>query len=154
MPYMSLMSISSINELTGVDRRTIKRRLEDLKPIKEGRAFLYESREALPLLFLSKDEYDLSKERARLAFWQANKTELESEVLKGELIPADQVWQQWERMVSNFRAKMLSLPTKTGHLLLNIADFEEIEAILKNHVYEALKELSHESTEKVNSSGS
>lgn len=139
------MSVSAISDLTGVDRRTIKKRLEDLKPIKEKTAHLYETREALPLIFLSDDEYDLSKERARLAHHQANKTELESKVLKGDLIPANEVLARWEKMVSGFRAKILAMPTKTSHLLVNVKDYDEVESILKSHLYEALKELSHES---------
>ena len=142
------MSISAISDLSGVDRRTIKKRLEDLKPIKKGSSHLYETREALPLIFLSDDEYDLSKERARLAHHQANITQLESQVLKGELNPADEVLSQWEKMVSGFRAKMLAMPTKTSHLLVNVQEFDEVESILKSHIYEALKELSDEGTKE------
>lgn len=89
--------------------------------------------------------YDLDSERSRLTHHQANKTELEELVLKGDLIPADEVLNQWEKMVSSFRAKMLSMPTKTSHLLINVSEFDEVENILKTHVYEALKELSDES---------
>ncbi len=88
--------------------------------------------------------YDLELERSRLTHHQANKTELEEKVLKGDLIPADEVLSRWEKMVSSFRAKMLSIPTKTSHLLINVGEFDEVESILKTHVYEALKELSNE----------
>jgi len=92
----------------------------------------------------SNGDYELTEERARLAHHQANKTALEEEVLKGDLIPADEVFAKWEKMVSSFRAKMLAMPTKTSHLLINISDFGEAENILKTHIYEALKELSNE----------
>lgn len=92
--------------------------------------------------------YDIVEERARLAHHQANKTSLEEDVLKGDLIPAEEVLKSWEKMVSSFRAKMLSMPTKTSHLLVNVKEFDEVEVILKTHVYEALKELSNESTDE------
>ena len=88
------------------------------------------------------ESYDLEKERSRLTHHQANKTALEEDVLKGELIPSDVVKNEWSKMVSSMRAKMLSLPTKAAHKLLNIGDFEEIESIMKSHIYEALQELS------------
>ena len=88
--------------------------------------------------------YDLDSERSRLTHHQANKTELEELALKGDLIPAEDVLAKWEKMVSSFRAKMLSMPTKTSHLLLNVSEFDEVESILKTHIYEALKELSNE----------
>ncbi len=89
-------------------------------------------------------ETDLHTERTRLTKAQADKTELEASTLKGDLIPADEVLSRWEKMVSSFRAKMLSIPTKTSHLLINVGEFDEVESILKTHVYEALKELSNE----------
>lgn len=93
-------------------------------------------------------DFDLVEERARLAHFQANKTELEAEVLKGNLIHIDKVINEWEKLTSSFRAKMLSMPTKTSHLILNKDDFSEIEAILKTHIYEALTELSYETTKE------
>ncbi|MCP3850112.1 MAG: hypothetical protein GY694_07755 [Gammaproteobacteria bacterium] len=142
---MSLYSISALNELTGIDRRTIKKRLENLTPVIDGSSHKYETKQALPLLYGVDDgEYDLTEERARLAHHQANKTSLEEQVLKGDLIPAEEVLSKWEKMVSNFRAKMLAIPTKTSHLLINVGEFDEVESILKTQVYEALKELSNE----------
>ena len=92
--------------------------------------------------------FDLDAERSRLTHHQANKTALEEKTLKGELIPAEEVFSKWEKMVSGFRAKMLSMPTKTSHLLVNVQEFDEIESILKSHIYEALKELSNEGTDE------
>lgn len=93
-------------------------------------------------------EYDLVTERARLSHHQANKTALEENVLKGDLIPAEEVLSSWEKMVSSFRAKMLAMPTKTSHLLINVKEFDEVESILKTHIYEALSELSNERNQK------
>ena len=86
--------------------------------------------------------YDVDVERGRLTHHQANKTALEEEILKRKLIPADEVEAEWSKMVSSLRAKMLAIPTKTAHKLINVSDFEEVESVLKSYIYEALKELS------------
>ena len=62
---MSLESTNRLSELTGMDVRTIKRRLATLQPTVQGRAHTYESRDALPLLYGAQDSaaFDLNQER-------------------------------------------------------------------------------------------
>lgn len=86
--------------------------------------------------------HDYEAERARLTHHQANKTALEEEVLKGSLLKAELVDRVWGDMISAFRAKMLSLPTKTAAQLINESDIAVIESVLREQVYEALTELS------------
>ncbi len=52
----------------------------------------------------SDGEFDLTSERARLAHYQANKTSLEEDVLKGDLIPSEQVLELLKGVISNARA--------------------------------------------------
>lgn len=87
--------------------------------------------------------HDYEAERARLTHHQANKTELEAQMLKGKLIPAETVEQFQGGMVSAFRAKMLSLPTKTAGKVQNLIELAEIEEALRLEVYESLTELSN-----------
>ena len=91
--------------------------------------------------------FDLEKERSRLTHHQANKTALEEEVLKGNLLPSDEVIEVWGNYISSVRAKLLSMPTKLAHSLINCSDFEDVEAILKKGVFEALQELSEYNVE-------
>lgn len=84
---------------------------------------------------------DLTAERARLAKAQADKTELEVEQLHGRLIPADLVIATWQALIAAARARLLSLPTKTAHVVIAATELPEIEAAIKDQVYEALKEL-------------
>lgn len=86
--------------------------------------------------------YDYEIERARLTHHQANKAALEEKVLHGELIPTDEVIRVQGNMVSAFRARSLSIPTKAAHSLLGVTDLNEGKAILKQFVYEALDELA------------
>lgn len=85
---------------------------------------------------------DLQSERVRLTKANADKVELEVSILDGTLIPAETVENVQGNMVSAFRAKMLSLPTKTAGKVQNTTDLAEIEEALRLEVHEALTELS------------
>lgn len=87
-------------------------------------------------------DLDLGKERARLTYHQANIAELDEDVRRGELIPADVVERVWSDMVASFRAKVLSIPTKAAHQFVNLTNISEIQDALKEHHNEALLELS------------
>ena len=141
---MTMESISRLSDLSGKSRATVVRRLEALKPIRDGASLLYESREALPLIFEldRQSDLELSAERARLAHHQANKTSLEEASMREELIPAKDVQETWSNLISNARARLLALPSKSAHLVLAAETYLEAEDILKQQVYEALEELA------------
>lgn len=146
-----LINIDTIADLTGSTRRTVLKRCQDLerRPGK-GREFLFESREALPVMFglstngttLFQDKNALDKERTRLASAQADKTELEVEVIKGNLIPTDMVKEAVGSMISAFRSRALSIPTKAANHVVMMADPVQVEELLRRYIYEALEELS------------
>jgi phage terminase Nu1 subunit (DNA packaging protein) len=85
---------------------------------------------------------DTHIERARLIRAQADKTELEVEALRGNLITIEAVEMDWLTMVMNCRAKLLSIPTKTAFQIQNLKQTHEIEKFLKRTIYEALTELA------------
>lgn len=80
-------------------------------------------------------------ERARLTKAQANHEELKVKILEGEVIRADVVERVQGGMVSAFRARSLSIPTKAAPQLVGLEE-AEIEAQLTDYVHEALEELS------------
>ena len=148
-----LVNMDNLTNLTGITRRTIQKRLIDIIPVVEkGRGHWYESKEVLPILLglqkAGEDKKTLESERTRLASAQATKTELEVEVIKGNLIPADHVKEVVDTMLSSFRSKLLSLPTKAAHAVLPLADHAEAESVLRDYVYEALQELADYDSEK------
>jgi hypothetical protein len=105
-------SLNALEELTGFDRRTIKRRLSSLEPDKAGRAHLYQTVEALPLLYARDGSvYDTDKERARLLHHQANIAALDEKIKEKSLIPYDVVVDRWQMILANFRAKALGMPS-------------------------------------------
>ena len=90
------------------------------------------------------DEFDGIKEKSRLLHHQANLAELEVEVKKGNLIPAEKVRERWAEMITAFRAKMLAIPTRTASAAVG-KDIVEIESLVRKLVNEALDELNRHS---------
>ena len=85
---------------------------------------------------------DLASEKTRLTRAQAEKTEIETEKLKGELVSLADAERGWSALVGAFRAKMLTLPPRASLVVLNKKE-REVERILTDMVYEALAELSN-----------
>jgi phage terminase Nu1 subunit (DNA packaging protein) len=143
---VSLESTNRLSELTGMDVRTIKRRLATLQPTVQGRAHTYESRDALPLLYGAQDSaaFDLNQERARLAHHQANNESLREAQLRGDLLPRGLVIQTWQAIIAAARSRLLALPTKAAHQLLAAKSLSEAEDVVRGYVYEALAELARD----------
>jgi phage terminase Nu1 subunit (DNA packaging protein) len=135
-------------ELTGIEYRTVARALKPLVPTPgKQRALLYESRDALPLLYgevkgKHKNDLELQQERARLARAQANVTEIQEAELRGQVVRAEVAIAHWQNLVSISRAKLLSMPAKIAHLVLGAATIGEAETIVRNEVEAALNELA------------
>ena len=85
---------------------------------------------------------DIAEEKTKLTAAQARKAELEADQLEGSLIPAELVQDTWVNLISNARAKMLSLPSRLAHLLITIDSYTEAEKLLKENINEALQELA------------
>ena len=83
---------------------------------------------------------DLQYEKTRLTKAQADKTELEAQLVKRELLRAENVAQVWQSQIIAFRSRILSLPTKLSPDILQAQDLTEAKAILENALHEALKE--------------
>lgn len=144
---MSQIGFQELVELTGFTYPTVKKRCASLIKTKlEGsKKELVNSSEALPLVYEvgggAKRTYE--DEKIKLTAAQAEKTELEVEVMKGSLVPREQIDMFLSVMLSSFRARMLSLPTKAAHALIGVMDINEVEEILKEYVNEGLSELSN-----------
>lgn len=146
-----MQSISELSILTGIDRRRITRLLADL-PSERGRkgARLYESTDALPMLYLApgeNDTYDLTQERARLAHHQANKAALEEEVFRGEYVRSEEVTELVGSEYAKVRARLLAIPTRLAPQLLGLECNREAHALVMAAVEDALAELSADEAE-------
>jgi hypothetical protein len=85
----------------------------------------------------------LTVERERLTKAQADMAEIALKELDGKLVKVDDVKTQWTGIVRDIRSKLLALPSKVV-TLLPITDKEKAYKIIKERVYEALKELAGE----------
>lgn len=90
----------------------------------------------------SGDDDMLKAEKIRLTRAQADKVELELSVRQGELVEVASAEREWSNLVAAFRARMLTLPPKAAAQVVGVEQITEIEALLRDFVYEALLELS------------
>ena len=85
---------------------------------------------------------DYATHRARLTKAKADMAEMEREQMSNSLIPAEDVADAWEAMVSNMRAKILSIPTKVAASVFAANDVSDAKNILKEQINEGLAELA------------
>lgn len=85
---------------------------------------------------------DYRAEKARLIKAQADKAEMEAEQLRGRLLDAEIVEQEWGKVLSNLRQALLAIPSKIAQAVSNAKDAAEAEEIIRAQIYEALNELS------------
>lgn len=151
-----LVNKQELSEIIGYSPRTLTEWQKNGMPIKvdsgRGASNQYDTESVIrwfvdrEISKLTIDEngrvHDYEAERARLTHHQANKTQLEEDVLRGTLIPGDVVMSVQGDMVSSFRAKMLAIPTKAAHAVIGLDDMSEAQDILKQFIYEALTELA------------
>ena len=90
----------------------------------------------------SKSNSDINNERARLVHHQANLAALEEETRRSKLIPADEINSEWAEMTSIMRAKITTIPEQVAAVGCGITDYNEMEALVKDLVHEALDELA------------
>ena len=91
---------------------------------------------------------DLGQERAKLTKLQAEKTTIELEQTRGNLIPFELVVETWQGHIANARAKLLGLPPKAAAQIEGAESYAEIEGILKDVINEALDELAGDGVPK------
>jgi phage terminase Nu1 subunit (DNA packaging protein) len=150
-PDLSALSISALYELTGRERRWIKKRLADrgvaqLK--RDGRTILYPAREALDAIY-DREGIDPATEQARLHQARRELAELELAEKRRELLPADQVETTWTRFASTVRAKLLAVPAKTAEELAAATEARECHAVVEAAIHEALEALADTRVEPV-----
>jgi len=143
---MTMVSITELVALTGVTNVTARKRCANVKSQhREGttKTVEFESIPALRAIFeLDKgNDTTLEEEKIKLTSAQAEKVNLEVEVLKGNLIPADEIEEFLTRTFGAFKARCLSIPTKAAPSVIGVIEVLEVEEIIKEYIHEALAEL-------------
>ncbi len=96
-----------------------------VKPRKRtGRVALYYLADliALRLERVDRGEAELSRERARLAKLQTDKVQIELDILRGELVPADEILAAWEPIAGATRTKVLGIKSKAKTAMPELND--------------------------------
>ena len=88
------------------------------------------------------EKRDLAMERTRLTRLQADRVELETAILRAELIPADVVKNVWTGILGAVRSRLLSLPPRLAGVGFGASTHEELEHTATDLVHEALNELA------------
>ena len=88
------------------------------------------------------ERLDPTQESARKNKELADKTALENQVRRGELIETDDVENAWTDILARVRARMLRLPSAAAPLVLGEDDQVTIQTILEETVRDALSEMS------------
>lgn len=88
-------------------------------------------------------EFDLTDEKARLAFHQANRTELQSKQLRGELVDAVEFREKYLNLITEFQKNLLNLPARLSYDLSNMSEEIDIREKITAEIKEALNELSN-----------
>ena len=99
---------------------------------------------ALVAYYLNKSGGDMefADQRQRLAAAQAEKTETENAVRRGELRIASHVDRVWSDHIAAARAKLLSMPSKLAPQITDIHEPQLIAAAIRAEVTAALAELA------------
>lgn len=149
---LKIMSINQLSELTGKDRRTIKKKLAALptQPGSSSKAILYNTADALQALYGADSTESVDKElkAEELRIERAKREKLEIEVgrLRGEMLPLSEVVKVVEKEYSFVRAQFRSLPSKLTKPLSLLSDPHEIHSRLTEAVDECLIELTADKT--------
>jgi len=85
---------------------------------------------------------DIHKERIRLVRAQADKMEIERDVLNGTLIPVEEAEHAFAGQILKCRSQLMSLPVRIAPLILAMSEYGTIEALIRDNIKEALNELS------------
>lgn len=88
------------------------------------------------------DELDPDRERALLTRRQREKLDIEIAEMRGKMHSSDDVERVMNDMLVNFKAKLISMPTKIAPILISRNDVSVIQELLQIEFFEVLQELS------------
>lgn len=142
-----VVTTAEISEILGVSKRRIQQFAEDGALVRLNRGYYdlpasiqkyieYQTAKNMP-----SDEIDKDVEQALWTRAKKEKTQLEVQIIKGELHRSEDVKRIMNDMLMAFRQRSLSLPTKVAPQLIMIEDIQAIKDILKIAIVELLTEL-------------
>ena len=151
-------SLSQLSRLTGKAQATIRKRLIGLDPVhREGQAIIYDSRQALKLIYDPKstvgEAINYETEKARAEKNKADKLEMQNAVTRGELVERSEVLADLQKSFAAVRAKLLAIPTKAAPVIITLGDASLAQSTLKKFVHDALDELTYPGIDETDRKG-
>jgi hypothetical protein len=140
-----MLSINKISELTRIDRRTIKKRLAGIVPIKRTPGGVFYSESALEIVRrgggrLSQARDDLRCDRLRT---QIAKARFELAVEQGAMVLVSEAEQWVAGVVMNARQRFLALSRKLAPHCVGL-DSAQVAVIIEDAIREILDGLANE----------
>ena len=142
-----LISLSTLSECLGVTKEHVTRLANkgvipksingeyDLVPSVRGYVESLRSR-------TDPASISLTQEKALLAKRQRERIELELAQTRGGLISVKLVKEEWEKLISASRARLLVIPTKLAPLIFTLKSIPEVKEVIQDAIHEALRELA------------
>ena len=149
-----LHSISSLSVETGIDRRTLARRLAQLEPAEKRKKIKYwllrdvlrhlENQDAgqVATPHAGNGTTEHEAEKTRLTRAKADLAELKERELRGELVQVEAVADFLKTVLSRVRQGVLTLPARAAPKGYDAKSIPELERILREDCEEVLLEIS------------
>ncbi|MFT5872805.1 MAG: phage terminase Nu1 subunit (DNA packaging protein) [Clostridium sp.] len=125
----------------GIIRKTSRGRYNLQENIKKYIVYLKTSQN-LKENIVDDDGLDPDKERALLTRRQREKLDIEIAAMRGSMHLSNDVERVMNDMLANFKAKLISIPTKVAPILIARNDISEIQELLQKEFFEVLQEFS------------
>ncbi len=154
-----ILNVTELSEIIGYSRNSILQWIKDGMPIIEGgdngKAYKIDSSDAINWLCNrhksranereSEASYGYDYDRARKMAADADKSEMERDLLTGQLVEVEHVANFVAERLGALRARLLNLPTKLCVKLAATKKREDCKDILEQGIFDALKEISNRS---------
>lgn len=139
-------SISQLAQITGKDRATLAKRLENCKPYQERKnAKIYDAHEVLPIIFAAENFKGMSKKIEQVSYEiekeKLRKVRMENERRSGQLVEIDEVARVVEKEYIFIRAQFKSIPSRLSKPLSMESDPLIVNKVLTETIDEILMEL-------------
>ena len=149
MRGLKLYDVKAVARFLDVSERRV-RQLRDEKVIAEVRPGLYDlidtNRRYINYLRKrnpeSEETIDYNTERAKLVRAKRKNEEYELQLKENRLHASEDIEAVMKDMLVNFKARLMAIPAKLAPVLCRKTDRAEIFKLLKEHIDEALQELS------------
>lgn len=115
------------------------------KAEKRGQENLYDTEAVIEWVIkteIEKQVGDIKKSQARIAKLQADKLQIEVDLLEGGIIEVDEVRNSWLTLCHNFRARCLAIPYVIATQGVGLKNTADLEALATQKIKEVLSELA------------